>query len=108
MGHKINPLGFRVGITEPHRAVWFAKGPKYAGLVVQDYKIRTYLKGRFMSAAVEKIHIERKADRTTITIHAGRPGVIIGDQAPRDPRQHRGQGQHSGSAQARRGGSAGG
>jgi len=78
MGHKINPLGFRVGITEPHRAVWFAKGSRYASLVVQDYKIRTYLKDRFMSAAVEKIHIERKADRSTITIHAGRPGVIIG------------------------------
>ena len=78
MGHKINPLGFRVGITEPHRSVWFAKGQRYSQLVVQDYKIRTYLKERFASAAVEKIIVERKADRMTITLHAARPGVIIG------------------------------
>jgi len=79
MGHKINPLGFRVGITEPHRSIWYAKGgQKYSQLVVQDYKIRTYLKDRFASAAVEKIIVERKADRMTITLHAGRPGVIIG------------------------------
>ena len=78
MGHKINPLGFRVGITEPHRSVWFAKGQRYSQLVVQDYKIRTYLKDRFASAAVEKIIVERKADRMTITLHAARPGVIIG------------------------------
>ena len=78
MGHKINPLGFRIGITEAHRSTWYAKGRKYSNLVVQDYKIREYLKGRFASAAIEKILVERKADRMTITLHAGRPGVIIG------------------------------
>lgn len=78
MGHKINPLGFRIGITEPHRAIWYAKGTKYSELVIQDFKIRDYLKSRFKSAAVEKIIIERKTERVTITMHAGRPGVIIG------------------------------
>ncbi len=78
MGHKINPLGFRIGITEAHRSTWYAKGRKYSNLVIQDYKIREYLKGRFASAAIEKILVERKADRMTITLHAGRPGVIIG------------------------------
>ena len=78
MGHKINPLGFRIGITEPHRSIWYAKSNRYSQLVVQDYNIRTHLKERFSSAAVEKIIIERKADRMTITMHAGRPGVIIG------------------------------
>jgi len=78
MGHKINPLGFRMGITEPHRSTWYAKGVKYSQLVIQDHKIREYLKERFMSAAIEKIQIERKADRVVITLHAGRPGVIIG------------------------------
>ncbi len=78
MGHKINPLGFRIGITEAHRSTWYAKGRKYSNLVVQDYKIREYLKGRFAAAAIEKILVERKADRMTITLHAGRPGVIIG------------------------------
>ena len=78
MGHKINPLGFRIGITEPHRSIWYAKGRRYSQLVVQDHKIREYLKNRFVSAAVEKILIERKADRMVITLFAGRPGVIIG------------------------------
>ncbi len=78
MGHKINPLGFRVGITEPHRSNWYAKGKKYSQMVLQDHKIRTFLKERFISAAVEKIQIERKADRVVITMHAARPGVIIG------------------------------
>lgn len=78
MGHKINPLGFRIGITEPHRSIWYAKGKVYSQLVVQDYQIRTFLKNRFASAAVEKIVIERKNERVVITMHAGRPGVIIG------------------------------
>lgn len=78
MGHKINPLGFRIGITEAHRSVWYAKGSKYSDLVLQDHKIRSFLKDRFKSAAIEKIEVERKADRVTITLHAGRPGVIIG------------------------------
>lgn len=78
MGHKINPLGFRIGITEPHRSTWYAKGRKYSDLVIQDHKIRTYLKDRFASAAIEKIQIERKAERVIIIMHAGRPGVIIG------------------------------
>jgi len=79
MGHKINPLGFRIGITEPHRSTWYAHGnAQYAAFVKQDYELRTFLKTRFKSAAIEKIEIERKTDRTTITLHAGRPGVIIG------------------------------
>jgi small subunit ribosomal protein S3 len=79
MGHKINPLGFRIGITEAHRSIWFAKGQlKYSQLVIQDFKLREYLKDRFASAALEKILVERKNERTTVTMYAGRPGVIIG------------------------------
>ncbi len=78
MGQKINPLGFRIGITEPHRSVWYARGERYGDLVAEDHKIRKYLKTNFRSAAIERIHIERKADRVTIVLHSGRPGVIIG------------------------------
>jgi len=78
MGHKINPTGFRMGITEAHRSVWFAKGHKYAQLVLQDFQIRDHLKQKFYGAAIEKIILERKADRLVVTLHAGRPGVIIG------------------------------
>jgi small subunit ribosomal protein S3 len=78
MGHKINPLGFRIGITEPHRSIWYARGNKYSTLVMQDFRIREFLKDKFKAAAVEKIEIERKSERVTITVHAGRPGVVIG------------------------------
>jgi small subunit ribosomal protein S3 len=78
MGHKINPTGFRMGVTEAHRAVWYAKGKKYSQLVLQDHQIRDHLKSKFHSAAIEKIQLERKADRLTVTLFAGRPGVIIG------------------------------
>jgi len=78
MGQKINPLGYRIGITEPHRSNWFARGEEYGELVAADYQIRKYIKDRFRSAAIEKIHIERKADRLTVTLYSGRPGVVIG------------------------------
>ncbi len=78
MGQKINPLGFRIGVTEEHRSTWFARGSKYGDLVTQDYKIRKFLKDRFYSAAIEKIQIERKSEMTTVVLHSGRPGVVIG------------------------------
>lgn len=78
MAQKINPLGFRMGITEPYRATWYARGSKYGDLVAQDYKLREFMTTRFRAAAIEKIHIERKNERLTVTIHSGRPGVIIG------------------------------
>lgn len=78
MGQKINPLGYRIGVTEPHRATWYAPAKDYGELVANDYRIRRFLKNRFRSAAIEKIHIERKSDRCTVTLHSGRPGVVIG------------------------------
>lgn len=78
MGQKINPLGFRIGITEKHRSNWIARGREYGQLVANDHKVRTFLKKRFRSAAIEQIAIERKADRITVTLHSGRPGVVIG------------------------------
>ncbi len=78
MGQKIHPLGFRIGITEPHRSTWFARREEYGRLVAQDYEVRAFLKDRFRAAAIEKIHIERNAERVTVTMYSGRPGVIIG------------------------------
>lgn len=78
MGQKINPLGFRIGVTEPHRSTWYARGRRYGDLVAQDAKIRKFLKTRFRSAAIEQIHVERKNDKIVITMQSGRPGVIIG------------------------------
>ena len=78
MGQKINPLGFRIGVTEPHRSNWYARPEDYGKTVANDYKVRKFIKTRFRSAAIEKIHIERKSDRCTVTLHSGRPGVVIG------------------------------
>ena len=78
MGQKINPLGFRVGVTEPYRTTWFARGASYGDLVASDFKVREFLKRRFKSAAIEKIHVERKNDKVTVTLYSGRPGVVIG------------------------------
>ena len=78
MGQKINPLGFRIGVTEPHRSTWFARGASYGDCVANDHKIRKFLNNRFKAAAIEKIHIERKVERITVTLFSGRPGVIIG------------------------------
>jgi len=78
MAQKIHPFGFRVGITEIHRSNWFASSKDYGKLVANDFKLRKFLKGRFRSAAIERIHIERKAERITVTLHSGRPGVVIG------------------------------
>ena len=78
MGQKINPLGYRIGITEPHRSTWYAKGQDYGDMVKSDYEVRNFMKRRFRSAAIEKILIERKADKVTVTLHSGRPGVVIG------------------------------
>ena len=75
MGQKINPLGYRIGITEPHRSTWFARGKDYGAFVKSDYEVRNFIKNRFRSAAIEKVLIERKADKVTITLHSGRPGV---------------------------------
>ena len=61
MGQKINPLGYRIGITEPHRSTWFAHGSEYGDMVAEDHKVRKFFKNRFRAAGVEKIHIERKA-----------------------------------------------
>ena len=78
MGQKINPLGFRIGVTEPHRSTWIARGASYGDLVAEDFKIRTFLKDRFYGAGIEKMHIERKGDKVAVTVFSGRPGVMIG------------------------------
>jgi len=77
LGQKINPTGLRVGIIKDWQSKWYA-GKEYADLLHEDIKIREYLEDRLATAAVSSIEIERAANRVNITIHTGKPGMVIG------------------------------
>ncbi|MEI3614523.1 30S ribosomal protein S3 [Pseudogracilibacillus sp. SO30301A] len=77
MGQKINPIGLRVGIIKDWESKWYAD-KDYADLLHEDIKIREYLEGRLKQSAVSTIEIERAANRVNITIHTGKPGMVIG------------------------------
>ena len=78
MGQKVNPHGFRVGVIKDWDSRWYARNDKVGDLIVEDYKIRKYLKNLLFSASVPKIEIERDNAKVRILIHCARPGVIIG------------------------------
>jgi len=77
MGHKVNPIGLRLGINRTWDSRWFA-GRDYAKLLHADVKLREALKERLRGAGVAKVVIERPAKKPRVTIHAARPGVVIG------------------------------
>jgi small subunit ribosomal protein S3 len=77
MGQKTNPIGFRLGIVKPWVSRWFASKDMPA-LLKEDELIRKYLLTRLGHAAIAEIHVERRPGKVTVTIHTGRPGVVIG------------------------------
>jgi small subunit ribosomal protein S3 len=77
MGHKVNPVGFRLGINRTWDSRWYADG-QYADLLLEDIKIRERLTKRLAQAGVSRVVIERPAKKARITIHTARPGVVIG------------------------------
>ena len=78
MGQKVSPLVLRLGYIENWRSLWFADKKQFAQYILEDYKIRQFIKKRFVQAAVSKVVIERLGDKIRILIHTARPGVIIG------------------------------
>ena len=78
MGQKINPYGFRLGITTEWKSKWFAGKKQYRQYLTEDWKIRGYLMDRLADAAVSRIDIERTLDKLRVDIHTARPGVVIG------------------------------
>ncbi|MGC6511250.1 MAG: 30S ribosomal protein S3 [Parvibaculales bacterium] len=78
MGHKVNPIGLRLGINRTADSRWYAKKGEYATLLHEDLKIREMLTERLRQAGVSKIIIERPHKKCRVTIHSARPGVIIG------------------------------
>ena len=80
MGQKIHPYGFRLGYTTDWKSRWFASGKEYTENVIQDSKIRTYLKKELSHAAVSRIEIERSGDKIRIDLYTARPGIVIGQK----------------------------
>ena len=80
MGQKVNPNGLRVGIIKDWDSKWYAdtKNGEFSDNLVEDYKIREYLKKELYSAGVSKIEIERTADRVRVSLYTAKPGVVIG------------------------------
>ncbi len=78
MGQKVHPLALRLGYTKNWRSLWFAERRDYARNIKEDYKIRQYIKEKFIQAAVSMVVIERLAEQVKVRIHTARPGVIIG------------------------------
>jgi len=80
MGQKVHPIGLRIGIIRDWEGRWFARKKEYAGLILEDVKIRKYVKSRLYASGIAKVEIERAANRVKVTIHTARPGMVIGRQ----------------------------
>jgi small subunit ribosomal protein S3 len=84
MGQKVHPIGFRLGIKVGERSVkdwdgrWFATGKEYSDLLLEDYRVREHIMTRMADAGVARVEIERSANMITVTIHAAKPGIVIG------------------------------
>ncbi len=78
MGQKINPVGFRLGVTQEHRSRWFADGHRYPELLQEDFQIRQHISTNLKNAGISEVRIERKADQIDLEIRTARPGVVVG------------------------------
>ena len=78
MGQKVHPIGFRLGIYRSWDARWFAPRNEYGKLLIEDIKIRRFLKSALEKEEVSRIEIEKAADNIRVIIHSGKPGRIIG------------------------------
>lgn len=78
MGQKVNPIGFRLGITRTWNSKWYADKKEFAQLLREDLDIQKFIKRTLKHAGISKIEIERAAQKVRITIFASRPGIIIG------------------------------
>ena len=81
MGQKVNPHGLRVGVIKDWDAKWYANANQFGDLLIEDHKIRTFLKEKLYQAGISKIEIERAAGRIKVIIMTAKPGIIIGKEA---------------------------
>ena len=80
MGQKVNPTSLRIGITETWQSMWYADKKHFGDYVVEDEKIRRYIKKNYDFAGISRIDIERGRDDVRVTVHSARPGLLIGSK----------------------------
>lgn len=80
MGQKVNPHGLRVGVIKDWDSRWFAGKSTFGDTLVEDYKIREYLKKKLYKAGIPDIEIERDAAKVKVNIHCAKPGMVIGQK----------------------------
>jgi len=90
MGQKVNPYGFRLGITTDWKSRWFADRRAYADNVIEDWKIRDFIMVQLPHAAISRIEVERTRDRLRIDVHTARPGIVIGRRGAEADRMRQG------------------
>jgi len=78
MGQKINPIGFRLGVNRGWDSIWFAKKKEFGKYLIEDFKIRKYIKKNILNSGVSDIIIERSGKKLIVSIHTSRPGFVIG------------------------------
>ena len=78
MGQKVNPVGLRLGVNRGWDSTWYAKKKDFGKYLIEDFKIRKYIKKNIINSGVSEIIIERSAKKCTVSIHTSRPGFVIG------------------------------
>lgn len=78
MGQKVNPTGFRLGINKPWNSVWYSNKKEYRLNLIEDIRIRQFLRKRLNQAGISQISIERMSSKVRITLNTSRPGIVIG------------------------------
>ena len=78
MGQKVNPIGLRLGINRSWESIWYAKKNQYGTLLIEDHKIREYIRKNIVNSGVSQVVIERTSKKCIISIHTSRPGFVIG------------------------------
>ena len=78
MGQKVNPVGFRLGVNRGWDSVWFARKADYGKFLIEDYKIRQFIRKNIINSGVSEVIIERSGKKCSIFIHTSRPGFVIG------------------------------
>ena len=78
MGQKVNPIGLRLGINRTWESIWYAKKNQYGTLLIEDHKIREYIRKNIVNSGVAQVVIERTSKKCIVSIHTSRPGFVIG------------------------------
>ena len=98
MGQKVNPYGFRLGVTTDWKSRWFASRHEYVDNVIEDWKIRDYLMTELPHAAISRVEVERTRDKLRVDVHTARPGIVIGRRGSEADRLRTGLGQDLGQS----------